>query len=126
MGTWLYMAPEQGRGGVLGPAADVWGLGAVLCEMATERAALRAIRSTRASRTGDDRESASESEDPPYPRAGGARAPLRAHRDDLPAELTDLAAECLAPTPEDWPSVDEVLARLEPIAGTPAEKRRWS
>ena len=28
IGTWLYMSPEQARGGVLGPAADVWGLGA--------------------------------------------------------------------------------------------------
>ena len=29
-GTWCYMAPEQVRGGTVGPAADVWGLGIVL------------------------------------------------------------------------------------------------
>src|SRR5918994_319100 len=32
IGTWCYMAPEQVRGGVLGAAADVWGIGAVLFE----------------------------------------------------------------------------------------------
>jgi serine/threonine protein kinase len=30
IGTLYYMAPEQVRGGELGPAADVWGIGAVL------------------------------------------------------------------------------------------------
>jgi eukaryotic-like serine/threonine-protein kinase len=31
-GTERYMAPEQARGGVVGPAADVWGIGRVLQE----------------------------------------------------------------------------------------------
>jgi eukaryotic-like serine/threonine-protein kinase len=31
-GTRRFMAPEQERGGVVGPAADVWGIGAVLAE----------------------------------------------------------------------------------------------
>ena len=38
IGTWHYLSPEQARGGVLGPAADVWGLGAVLFEVATGEA----------------------------------------------------------------------------------------
>jgi eukaryotic-like serine/threonine-protein kinase len=35
LGTWCYLSPEQERGGRLGPAADVWGLGVVLYEAAT-------------------------------------------------------------------------------------------
>jgi serine/threonine protein kinase len=35
LGTWCYLSPEQERGGWLGPAADVWGLGVVLYEAAT-------------------------------------------------------------------------------------------
>jgi eukaryotic-like serine/threonine-protein kinase len=35
VGTWCYQAPEQEKGGELGPAADVWGLGITLYEAAT-------------------------------------------------------------------------------------------
>ncbi len=35
VGTLEYMAPEQARGGYLGPAIDVWGISAVLLEAAT-------------------------------------------------------------------------------------------
>jgi serine/threonine protein kinase len=35
VGTWCYLSPEQDRGGELGPAADVWGLGMTLYEAAT-------------------------------------------------------------------------------------------
>lgn len=35
IGTPQYMAPEQVRGGLVGPEADVWGIGAVMFEAAT-------------------------------------------------------------------------------------------
>ena len=35
VGTWCYLSPEQDKGGELGPAADVWGLGMTLYEAAT-------------------------------------------------------------------------------------------
>lgn len=37
VGTKQYMAPEQARGGRLGPAADVWGVGALLYEAVSGR-----------------------------------------------------------------------------------------
>jgi serine/threonine protein kinase len=37
IGTWQYMSPEQVEGGELGPAADVWGIGATLWEVANHR-----------------------------------------------------------------------------------------
>jgi eukaryotic-like serine/threonine-protein kinase len=40
-GTDRYMAPEQERGGVVGPAADVWGIGRVLQEAGLESPCLR-------------------------------------------------------------------------------------
>ena len=35
LGTWCYLSPEQAQGAVVGPEADVWGLGVVLWEAAT-------------------------------------------------------------------------------------------
>jgi serine/threonine protein kinase len=35
VGTWSNLAPEQARGGLVGPPADVWGLGTILHEALT-------------------------------------------------------------------------------------------
>lgn len=106
LGTDAYMAPEQcgaGEGrGSMGPAADVWGLGATL------RHALAGER--------------------PYPRPDGARHsddPLarfpqlenepRPLPGFVPAELGDLLDETQRRDPAERPSAPELADRLEPL-----------
>jgi eukaryotic-like serine/threonine-protein kinase len=118
IGTHYYLSPEQARGGVLGPAADVWGIGVVLFEAATGEPAFDDPDAP----DDDDEdldydESGSESLDEgDYPQLS-----VRARRIDelrpLPRELADLVAACLDPSPELRPSVDELMQRLEPLGG---------
>lgn len=106
IGTDSFMAPEQcapGAGrGVVGPAADVWALGATLCYAACGEV--------------------------PFPRPEGARhSPDPAVRfpqltvlaprlpDDAPPLLTDVLARMLAPDPANRPSARDVSAALEPL-----------
>jgi serine/threonine protein kinase len=96
-GTWCYMAPEQARGGRIGAAADVWGLGAVLFEAATGEAAFT-----------------DEETDRPQLRAPAP--PTRSLR-RVPAALAGIIDACLAPAPADRPSLREVRTALEPVAG---------
>jgi eukaryotic-like serine/threonine-protein kinase len=42
IGTANYMSPEQARGDLLGPPADVWGIGTVLFEVAAGEEAIDA------------------------------------------------------------------------------------
>jgi eukaryotic-like serine/threonine-protein kinase len=111
LGTWCYLAPEQARGERLGPAADVWGIGAVLFEALTGRAAF-----------GDDAEiressgSATEDEAEVYPQLE-ARAPrLRSVR-RIPSSLARIVDACLEPDPARRPSVAEVSTALEAVPG---------
>jgi serine/threonine protein kinase len=53
-GTRRYIAPEQGRGGVVGPAADVWGIGAVLREAGLDDLAAACLREDPAERPAVD------------------------------------------------------------------------
>jgi serine/threonine protein kinase len=96
-GTWCYMAPEQARGGTVGTAADVWGLGVVLYEAATGAAAF--------TDTATDR-----------PQLRAAARPVRSLR-RVPAPLARIVDACLAPDPGDRPALAEVRAALEPVAG---------
>jgi serine/threonine protein kinase len=91
MGTPAYMAPEQARGEArfVGPAADVWALGAILYECLTGKRAFAADETWAVLRKVTD-------EAPPAPRAYVA---------DLPGDLELIALKCLEKSPADrYPS----------------------
>jgi eukaryotic-like serine/threonine-protein kinase len=96
-GTWCYMAPEQVRGGEIGAAADVWGLGIVLHAAALRTSPLA------------DLADELDVDDPQL----HARLPLlRRARPRLPAALSTLIDACLEPEPADRPALDDALRRL--------------
>ena len=97
LGTWCYMAPEQCRGGLVGAPADVWGVGVVLWEAAAGETPF-----------GD--------ESVEYPQLHG-RAPSLRTRRRLRSELTRVVDGCLSPAPAERPSLGELRAVLEGVAG---------
>jgi serine/threonine protein kinase len=137
IGTWCYLAPEQARGGELGPSADVWGTGAVLYEAAAGSPAFDEPGDP----LDDDEPSLTESdgddgEDRPtwasddrgegdYPQLHRVAAPVSSLR-RLPPALAYLIDASLSPDPDDRPSLQELLAGLEPLAELPASERRWT
>jgi serine/threonine protein kinase len=134
IGTIYYMAPEQARGGELGPAADVWGIGAVLFEAATGEPAFDApdadeldvtersdepYASIYAYGTSEPYESAdgptgSRFDESEYPQLSATARRIDELR-PLPAELADLVAACLDPDPARRPGVEELMRALEPL-----------
>ena len=98
VGTDAYMAPEQcdpDRFGVLGPPADVWGLGATIHEVLTGSRPFKPVDGER------------------FPQLH--RAP-RALSRDLPAALTGAVMSCLEAAPADRPTAGELADVLEPMA----------
>ncbi|MCP2357577.1 tetratricopeptide (TPR) repeat protein [Nonomuraea thailandensis] len=101
MGTPAFMSPEQIRSDEVGPAGDVFSLGAVLVFAATGRG--------------------------PFGDGHSHAIMYRILHDDpdlagLPSDLTDLVGACLTKTPQNRPSLDDLLDRLT----APAEgATRW-
>jgi serine/threonine protein kinase len=98
-GTPGYLSPEQARGGVAGEATDVWGIGATMYYAATAAKPFPDARQRR------------------YPQAD-RRAPSVAETRRVPKGFADILGACLAPAPEDRPSVHELADELDELIGS--------
>lgn len=130
IGTMRYMAPEQARGGELGAAADIWGIGMVLFEAAAGAPAFDDPGVEAAERTstgsGDLYASCSPDDaslDDEYPQLG-RRAPRVEESRPIPSEFADLVAACLEPREDERPDLRGLLATLEALAELPMRERR--
>ena len=114
IGTNAYMPPEQcapHEAGAIGPASDVWGLGAT---------AFHAL-------SGDRPFSRPEAEDDEAP--GAARFPQLAEEpkplpDHVPTELAEAVMACMRKAPEERPAAAEVALSLQPLVAALPEKAR--
>ncbi|HSK99109.1 MAG TPA: serine/threonine-protein kinase [Rubrobacteraceae bacterium] len=96
-GTDQYMSPEQARGEPVDEAADVWGIGTVLYEATTFKAAF----------------DLHEHEDE-YVQLERRAEPIRTHR-RLPAALASAIDACLEPDPARRPTVDGLMESLNAL-----------
>ena len=99
IGTTGYMPPEQAQGGHLDTYSDVWGIGAVLYEVATRQPACDV----------GDETSTTEAR-----RIVCQPNPVRRAR-RLPAPLTTAIDGCLRADPSERPPIPELAMRLEAI-----------
>jgi serine/threonine protein kinase len=96
-GTIPYMAPEQARGGWVGAATDVWGIGAVLFEATCGRRPFEELNGTR------------------YPQLEHAPPSVAGLR-RLPAAFAGTVDSCLEANPGARPTVDELSRALRDFA----------
>src|SRR5262249_13345364 len=101
-GTRPYMAPEQACGDVLGPAADVWGIGATLIQAAPGGPPFGRPED-------DDR----------YEQLERRAAPVRTLR-RMPAALAEAIDACLEPDVDARPAIEELGRRLGEVAERPS------
>jgi eukaryotic-like serine/threonine-protein kinase len=103
VGTNAYMSPEQCvPEGNVGPAADVWGLGATLYHAVAGRLPFAKPRSRDDSRPPEERF--------PQLTESPREWPLR-----VPAQLADAILACLRQDPDERPTAAELALRLQPL-----------
>ncbi|MEU6523660.1 serine/threonine-protein kinase [Streptomyces sp. NPDC046924] len=117
VGTFCYLAPEQARGGSLSAAADVWGIGITLYEVAAGdvpfgRGDFRGVSSRGTEGDGPCDGSGTGGGDGRYPQLEGAAPPIGSRR-RLPGGLAAAIDGCLQCDPSSRPSVAELAAALD-------------
>ncbi|MDP2711342.1 MAG: serine/threonine-protein kinase [Solirubrobacteraceae bacterium] len=108
IGTWCYLAPEQARGGEIGPAADAWGIAGVLYEAATGLVPF-----------GED-----DDEEFEYPSLRRTAHPVDRER-RLPAGLAAAIDGGLRADAGRRPSIAQIGAACEEAARLPPAERRF-
>ncbi|MGW2883997.1 serine/threonine-protein kinase [Streptomyces griseoruber] len=125
IGTPCYLAPEQARGADLSAAADVWGVGITLYEVATGDLPFPEITTTTTDRepagdAGADTPSGSVSPDDTYgrqrlyPQLEGRAAPVGTAR-RLPRALAAAVDACLEPDPTARPDIGSLAATFDAL-----------
>ncbi|MFF4695204.1 serine/threonine-protein kinase [Streptomyces chattanoogensis] len=132
VGTFCYLAPEQARGGLLTAAADVWGIGVTLYEVAAgdlpfdcgetgdEAGDGAGGETSTGSRTGDvttgdvTTGDVTTGRDDWYPQLEDTAPSIRSRR-RLPRDLATAIDGCLQPDPDARPTVRELAAAFEAV-----------
>ena len=114
IGTRAYMPPEQcapGEVGEIGPASDVWGLGATLFHAIAGQTPFGSGRTK-------DRDAPLEDR---FPQLTDEPRPWPAH---VPADLAEAVSACLRKEPDERPTAAELALSLEPQVAALPEKLR--
>ncbi|MEV5875930.1 serine/threonine-protein kinase [Streptomyces sp. NPDC052101] len=106
VGTCCYLAPEQARGGPLTAAADVWGIGITLYEVACGDLPFECGETT--DRTGDGSSGTGDH----CPQTEETAPPIASRR-RLPPALAAAVDTCLHPDPASRPTVTALAAALQ-------------
>ncbi len=109
-GTKQYMAPEQVRGGLVGPETEVWGIGATLYEAATDVTPFNAEYETD---TGGLTWTDTDLDD--YEQVQRRAEPVRYHR-RVPSAFANTVDSCLEPDSARRPTLEDLTRNLEALA----------
>ncbi|MFE7354258.1 serine/threonine-protein kinase [Streptomyces sp. NPDC057543] len=115
VGTFSYLAPEQARGGPLSAAADVWGIGITLYEVATGDVPFNhgdPKDETDNSCLTDGSDGSDDETDDRYPQLEEPAPSIRSRR-RLPHDLATAIDSCLRPDPAARPTIPELAAALD-------------